>query len=310
MIGFGVFLFPSVSFLGFPQPASGALPLLVVAVALLTGCLVNNPAYDPAIDETPIDAMETLDVGGAKDGAVIDAPIVDAAFMPDAGVVNHDAVADSQGDVVGDTKFVPPVPTLCDAKGPELSLCVTFDGNVTDHSANAITLLGVPKFVPGIDGSAYEVNNGVGLRSDPSPAFVSKEVTVDLWVRMSAFPETQVQALVVVPGVISLSVTAQGQVFCDLGVIRAISPNNMLKRNTWTGVSCNYDGAGINIYANGQSAAGRPDSTIVPSATTSSINIGSASGFSPFTGDIDNLRFWRKRVSPIELCKSSPECVQ
>ena len=282
-----------------------ALPLLAVTAAF-AGCLVDNPAYDPSQRNPAVDAA--MDAPAAPDlTVVIDAPVIDVRVVAPDTLTELDAAAP---DVASEAMPPDSSSPFCDSNDPALSLCLTFEGNVQDHSANAIALLGSPKFVPGIDGSAYEVNAGVGLSSTANAAFVSTQLTVDFWVKMNAFPETQVQALVVVPGVVALSVTGQGQVFCDMGVTRAISPSNLLKLNTWIGVSCNYDGTGINIYANGQTAGGRGDSTIVPMVTQSIIKIGSASGFAPFTGGIDNLRFWRKRLAPSQLCRSSPECVQ
>jgi hypothetical protein len=297
-------------FLVRPRTVLRAMPLLAAA-AMCAGCLVDNPAYDPSERNTAVDAA--VDARAVSDLAVttdlpvvIDSPVV----APDTRVNLDAAVPDAVPDVASDSLVISAAMPRCDAKDPSLSLCLTFDGNITDYSANAMSLVGVASYVASTDGSAYQVSPGVGLRSANSAAFVSTEITVDLWVKMTAFPETQVQALVVVPGVISVSVTGQGQIICDVGGIRAAGPSNTLTPNTWTGISCTYDGIAINIYANGQFATGRQISMIVPAVAKAPINIGSANGFSPFSGHIDNLRFWRKRLTPSELCKSSPECLQ
>jgi len=300
MFGFGVFWYTQVSFRDCHSLVLRAMPLLAV-MATFAGCLVDNPAYDPSVRNPAVDAAAP-DVG-----VVIDAPVIDVRVGTLDARTELDAVAP---DVASEAMPPDSSSPFCDSNDPALSLCLTFEGNVKDHSANAIALLGLPKFVPGIDGSAYQVNALTGLSSTANSVFVSTQLTVDMWVRLSVFPEAQLQALAVVPGVVSMAVTGQGQVVCDVGGIPARSPLNTLILNTWTSISCTYDSIGINIYANGLTAGGRRDSTIVPMVTKSTIIIGSAPGFSAFTGDIDNLRFWRKRLTPGELCKSAPECVQ
>lgn len=294
-------------FLVSPRTVLRTLPLLAVT-AICAGCLVDNPAYDPSERNTRVDAAPAApDLGVIIDSSVV----IDADVVPvDTSAAFDVTNLETPRDVAIDVKVTDAGSVFCDPNDPALSLCLTFDGTVTDHSVNAIALTGQANFVAGIDGNAYEVSGGLGLNSKASAAFVSPKLTVDLWVRLSSFPETQIQALAVVPGVISVAVTGQGQVVCDVGVVRATSPTNMLKLHTWTGISCTYDGVGIYIYANGQIEAGRGELAIVPTVTASAISIGSASGFSPFSGYIDNLRFWRKRLTPSELCKISPECAQ
>lgn len=276
--------------------------LFLSATVLVPACLVDNPAFDPR----PRDAGAEV----SRDAASDTRPGLDGTNMidvRDASVPPDAAGRDAPPDANGDTLIISSS-GRCDAKDPTLSLCLTFEGNIADQSARQIQLAGIPGFVPSPDGIAFVVKNATGLQSGSSDAFISPRLTVDAWVRLGAYPETQTQALVVVPDVISVLVTGQGEIYCDVGGIPLTGANKLIPLHTWTGVSCTYDGTAITILVNGLVAGSRGHSGWDPPVTQAPILVGSAPDLSPFTGAIDNLRFWKRRLPPAELCTASPDC--
>lgn len=271
----------------------------------MPACLVDNPAFDPRSPNVQpnADASTAMDALSFKDG---DNSAVQLDLAPPADTTRVDAPP----DMPPDSTAISAIARGCDPNHADLSLCLTFDGNLTDQSGKKISMTGTPLYVPSLEGSAYAVKDGVGLQAPTSPVFVSPRITVDLWVRLSAFPETQTQALVDVPGVISVLVTGQGELVCDVGGVRATGTLKRLTLNTWTGVSCSYDGIEIAILINGFAAGSRAHQSFVPAVVAAPLHIGSGSEFSPYTGAIDNLRFWRRRLQPSDLCEASPDCVK
>ena len=267
----------------------------------MPSCLVDNPAFDPRSPNARRDgdASAAMDALSFRDGDQLDvAPPADTARL------------DVPPDLAADGTTISAIARRCDPNHADLSLCLAFDGDLNDQSGKKTSIKGTPLYVPGLEGSAYAVKESAGLQAAASSVFVSPKITVDLWVRLSTFPATQTQALVDVPGVISVLVTRQGELVCDVGGVRATGTLKRLTLNTWTGVSCSYDGIEIVILVNGFASGARPHENWLPAVAEAPIHIGSSSGFSSYTGSIDNLRVWRRRLQPSDLCAASPDCVK
>jgi hypothetical protein len=270
---------------------NGGLAVIAASALASAACLVDNPAFD-------------LREGDGQ-FSVNDAAAVEVAAFggADAGVVLADVVNEREGGAIVDG-------------GPLVPACDVHDGHLQfllDQSPNKVVVTGDPHFTTGPDGLAYTVKNAVGLQTPALPAFVSPRLTLDMWVKLAAWPETQTQALVAVPDVIGLFITGKGELVCDVGNIRATAPLREVPLAKWQGVACVYDGISIGIYINGLIAGSRAFDRFTPAVTKASLFVGSATDFDAFTGSLDNVRLWSRRMPPAELCTSSPdqsECSQ
>ena len=156
--------------------------MLAASALATTACVVDNPAYDVPADagfESRTD-LRSADAGLLEDDA-------DQPLLPE--------VAPSESGSL-DTNGARTVRSGCDGSNNDLQLCLAFEGSLQDLSANKIVVTGDPLFVPGADGLAYQVKNGVGLQTPAVPALVWPRVTADLWVKLAELPETQTQVLV------------------------------------------------------------------------------------------------------------------
>lgn len=271
--------------------------MLTACTLTSAACLVSNPAYDVDVDggTGPVDAF-LPDAVLPEDEA--DRP--DTALLPDVAI-------EAKRDGAADTGGVPLVGPGCDPNNGDLLFCLAFEGAARDLSANAVVVTGEPSLMAGPDGLAYWVKNAVGLQTPAVSSFVSERLTLDMWVKLSALPETQTQVLVAVPDVIALSLTGKGELVCDVGNIRATATLRDVPLHKWQGVACVYDGTSITMYINGITAGSRSDSGFAPAVTKAPLFVGSAPDFDPFTGGLDNVRLWRRRLKPAELCLSAPD---
>lgn len=268
----------------FQNPGLGVVAVAAVAAA---ACMVKNPAFD-------------LADGDAPGGGAIDVGLAEAAALEDAGgTVSPDAGAGSDA-----AAFVMPG---CDDNSGDLAFCLDFEASLLDQSSNGVVVSGDPQFVPGTDGLAYTVKNAVGLQTPAMTSFASPRLTLDLWVKLTAWPETQTQVLAAAPLVMALYITGKGELVCDVGNIRTTASLQEVPVRKWQAVACVYDGVSIGIYINGLIAGSRAYSGFAPAVTKAPLFVGSAVDFDPFTGAMDNVRLWKRRLTPAELCASSPD---
>ncbi|MDX2023549.1 MAG: LamG domain-containing protein [Deltaproteobacteria bacterium] len=262
-------------------------------------CLVDNPAYDLDGGDGGQPRLDALPFDGAVRDDLADAPVTADVAFTEAGAPD-----------AGGPRVVGPG---CDPNNSDLQFCLAFEGSLRDLSSNAVVVTGEPAFMPGADGAAYWVKNAVGLQTPATSLFALSRLSLDMWVKLQAWPETQTQVLVAVPDVMSLFITGKGELVCDVGNIRATGPLRDVQLGQWQGVACVYDGQGITMFINGISVGSRTDPGFEPTVTKAPLFVGTALDYDPFTGGLDNVRLWSRRLTPAELCKSAPdqaECSQ
>ncbi len=267
--------------------------LYAVWLAALVACQVTNPAYN-------------ISGRDADDVDLADAPIVEQEDARPPGFDAEIPPADVfvSPDVMQDAGAVSLMLQGCDPADPDLLLCLRFEDNLADQSGKPHTVQGLAQFVDGANGRALDLGASELLASGDSAAFVVSRFTVEAWLR-GAVASTQGPALLFqATDIVSLWVEPSGLVVCQLGgamgskVSATPSPAGL----TWKSLACTYDGTELAIFANGFVAGSRNVGAWTPSTSAAHVYMVERLGFSAWqSGHLDNVRFWRRRLSPRQL---------
>jgi len=267
-----------------------ALPVRVLAlVALCAGCGFDTGGISfPEQDSAPLspDAVTSFDSAATPDAVAPDARSLDA--IP-AQLDALDSFCPSTLDLVG---------------------CYRFENNGDDGSlSNADAQLTAVSWDYGVDGQAVVTDAASVILVPEHIGLDVPALTVELWVRATAFPVNSDRAgLVDDDGQYGLFVYAGGEIRCSCAG-QAVSYQS-LEPNVWTHLACTYDPiAGLLLYIDGDEEASAPANGMPSTSGTTGLSIGgnNPSG-DPFTGAIDNVRIWNRARSASEICAVAGSC--
>lgn len=258
-------------------------------------CQVPNPAYkilgqDAAVVDDADGAMP------APNDAL--APIFDATPPPADVVVSADGFPQDAESVGG------LMVQGCDPANADLLLCLRFEGNLADQSGQTHALQGLAQFAEGANGRALDLGASQALASAESAGFVVPRFAVEAWVQAEAAPAQGPALLFEASDVVSLWLEPGGSIVCQLGgglgsKVEAPWPTTGA---LWKALACTYDGTELAILVNGLVAGSRNVGAWTPQARAAQVKLVEGSGFSPWQrGHLDNVRFWRRRLSPQQL---------
>jgi hypothetical protein len=182
---------------------------------------------------------------------------------------------------------------------PGLALCLTFDGDTVDRSANKVapaTSQGIA-FAPGKLGQAAVFNAASALRYGPNNAFETPTATVEAWVKWA--PGATSDAVIFdADERFSLTIERDGTVLCKSST--ADVKEDKVTVDAWTHVACVFDGQKLRVYVRGVERD--TDSGSIRSSPNAGAAVGgNAPSGEPFVGALDSLRVFRTARTPAEI---------
>jgi hypothetical protein len=295
-----------------PSPAA-ALTCRIAALLLplLFGCHVDQtgigaeapppaPARpDARLDRTPppVTEPEPVEDAGptpvaepapAADAGPADSPGADLPAAPADGGGSGTASVDGGGALdTGGTAPAPPCET-----GPNLALCLRFEGSLADQSGNELQVrtAGPVRYGAAPEGQALELRPGQQLTIAETPLLDSPVVTVAVTVR----PRTLGRRMGIVEnaGQYALVILPSGSAMCTGAGGYALT-NNAVAPERWTRLRCVYDGTRTMLFIDGRQTATNPSG---PLATNRAEGLRIGWEVLPdrhFDGQLADLRIWR-----------------
>lgn len=197
---------------------------------------------------------------------------------------------------------------FCDSSRASLRVCYQFEGALTDGSGKGNSATGSSfSYDAGVRGLAWVSGNaGLDVR-DHSSLDCTTAVTMEAWVRLTAFPDAGRYGIFDNDGVYSAYVGPGGELRCQ-GQVNVNVPS-ALTLSTWQHIGC--------IQGNGTMKAYRNGVEIGSASTTGSLGTGNANGLhvgenSPngdvLRGSLDGVRIWCEALNPAELCTVPGDC--
>jgi hypothetical protein len=263
------------------------------------------PAAEPAPGgETPAvapDAGATVITTPVVADAAVALPRTDASAAPSVPPAPPPDAAPLPPDAA------PPV--VCPSDRSDLVVCLPFEGSVTNVVAQPLTVTSKNiAFMPGPMGQAASLGSDSGIRVSESPVLDGQSLTVEAWLSPRSLPGRGGRAGIVDNDLeYSMFLGEGGAITCSVGLIAVTAPA-VVSVGAWTSVACTYDASAITVYVDGaQVAEGR--SAPINVFGLAGVTIGQNNpGGDNYDGLIDNVRVWRLRRTPAEICASSISC--
>jgi hypothetical protein len=271
------------------------LAVVSLAAAALVACTVPNPAFSPARDgaQEARDSRSGDARDSAPDRAPDDRPPDTLSAIPDG---NPSASLDPAG--------------TCPQRA-DLSLCLRFEGTVSDESQNRVPLTH--------QSVSFAAGNGTGMAADmgtsslinvpDGPLFDQEAITIEAWIK----PRSGGRRMGIVDndsqyGMIAL---ANGVMMCvgsGAGTPNAVSGGS-LPVGVWTSFTCVFDNTMTALWMDGVKIASAPRSGPLHTASTYGVTVGSdGPDGNPFDGLIDNVRIWKVARSAAAICAGALNC--
>jgi hypothetical protein len=195
---------------------------------------------------------------------------------------------------------------------PDLLICLRFEGNAADGSPHAVptTPMGL-RFEAGQDGLALSSGSATSVRVGPSSQPDVQRYTIEAWIKPRTLPGQGSRAGVLDnEGQFSIFIYPNGTLRCS--GVGDVFATGAVSAGSWTHLACVNDGANLTAYVNGVARAatrtGAVDSSGQQTILVGQNNVSPGSpNPDPFDGLIDNVRVWRRALSPSELC-TKPDC--
>jgi hypothetical protein len=291
------------------------------AVMAVAGACSVEPAGVVAIvhlpDAAPAPGGETTSDGGVTlDGATppdtAPMPLPDAA-LPDAAAGADAPAAAVPADASAPPDAVPPppdaAPVMCPSDRSDLVVCLPFEGSVTNMVAQPLTVTSKNiAFSPGPMGQAASLGSTSGIHVSESPVLDAQTLTVEAWLSPRSLPAAGKRAGIVDNDLeYSMFLTSGGGISCSVGLIAVEAPGVVVP-GKWTSVACTYDSSSITVFVDGaQVASGRSAPINIFGFEGVTVGQNNPSGDN-YDGLIDNVRIWRLRRTPSELCAAAMSC--
>jgi hypothetical protein len=233
--------------------------------------------------------------------------------VPDAGSPDASApiVVAVDAPVAADT--APPAPDVAppiidDAPGAcppsaDLSLCLTFEGLVTDESPRRTPVEGRPLgYASGPTGRAGTFASGGTVAVPRVDVLGPAGGTLEAWVRPGAIGKR----MVIVDGPYRLSILGSGSAMCSTADGYALQ-SAATTAGVWTTLACTFTGDTIALFVDGRRV--RQGALAGPVTRTARATIGQdLDAHFPVDGLIDNVRVWQAIRTDAQLCAASPAC--
>ncbi|HEY0712408.1 MAG TPA: LamG domain-containing protein [Polyangia bacterium] len=198
----------------------------------------------------------------------------------------------------------------CPRSASDLELCIRCEGAVRDESARGYALdhTGV-NFNQSPDGLAC----GVGPNSKVSGALAGldlAEFTIEAWVFARVLPAAGARmGIIDREDAFGMFLGADGSVSCSIPAGVGVTAPSAVKAGVWTSLTCSLGQNLFVISVNGKAVMTMTANSLTGPATAGSITIGSNNPTgAPLDGAFDNVRIWRRRRTPAEVCEGALAC--
>jgi hypothetical protein len=152
------------------------------------------------------------------------------------------------------------------------------------------------------------------LRIQATPALIMPRHTVEAWVMPRALPSGFGRSGVLDDNTqSSIFVYANATVRC-LSAETEVRVPGLLQVGVWASLACTFDGTVLGLWHNGVLRASQRVSGENQQASSAAMAIGSnlpglgMYGADRFYGLVDNVRAWRRVLTPAQICASAVGC--
>jgi hypothetical protein len=261
-------------------------------------CAVPNPAYRPGHGDAsgPMAAIDAAtDQRLAPDTL---APDRDSRQTMETGIAGADRVTEDQS-----------APLEVCPQSPDLTLCVSFEGQVVDESRYRHVLVksNVSFATGGPAGTAADLDSTSLISLADDPLFDLQALTLEAWINPASLGLRM--GILDYQGQYGMFVQADGTVLCVGSGGGSYVRSATLVVGSWVSISCTFDQTASHLWANGIHLATAARTGPLRADSTSGITLGSdGTDGNPFDGLIDNIRLWRVVRTPAEICADSYAC--
>jgi hypothetical protein len=285
------------------------------AIALsVAACSVQRDGLvSPARPAPPAPAPAPAPAPPPEPAPPAPAPAPDAAAPePSTAIVNPaDASAPPDLAAPSDSADAPAAVTPPDDRpggcpaSPELSLCLTFEGLVTDGSPRRTPVEGRPLgYASGPTGRAGTFARGGTVAVPALDVLGAEGGTLEAWVR----PGVLGDRMIIVDGPYRLSILGSGSAMCSTPDGYALK-TAATTAGVWTTLACTFTRTTVALFVDGRKV--REGTLTAPIPRTARATIGQdGDGHFPLDGLVDNLRVWQTVRTEAQLCAASPACAQ
>ncbi len=269
----------------------------------------NTPT--PDIDATDAATAEPTDAGDA--GAAMDTTALDGA-EPSADLAPGPADVAAAPDLVMDVAMdlAPIVSRACETD-PSLTLCFRFEGGHDNESPvrHTITARGIV-YQDGPAGRAGRFDTGSRLQVAPNRAGldVSTGFTLEATVFPRITPPTGARfGLIDYTRGYALFVKTNGDVDCIVTTkegTRTLTSTRLVEAQVWAKIACVASNGQLSLWKNGSRRDGRSIADLEPGSGADTLVVGGNfddDDPDPFDGLLDDVRVWRRALSPAELAR-------
>jgi hypothetical protein len=290
-----------------------ALACDVADDGLRPGAIAPPPRADDAGPRasTELDARAPVDV--ARSEPTVGISSTPPPVMPDAAAPPPDAAPPPPDAAPLPPDAPPPAPPptadpagMC-PQGPDLALCLRFEGAVVDESQyrHKLVASGVG-FAAGPAGMAASVGVGSEIVVPESAAFDSDAVTIEAWVQPRAIGRTM--GIVDRDNRYSLSILGSGSVMCS-GFGDYALQGSVMAAGVWRSVACTFDSGAITLYVDGVNVKQVSAKHGLGGGGPTGLNVGASNpSREKLDGLIDNVRVWRSVRTPQQVCAAARNC--
>jgi hypothetical protein len=265
-----------------------------------TGGQSSPPEGRPPQPPMSPDASAPSDASAAP----VDAPIPDAAVQErDGGQAVNSLPPDAAR---------PAEPDPCPRDQESLRLCLRFEDNLRDDSANARAVDGEQlSYEPGPSstGRAARLDADSSIRVPGAEGLDLTTFTIEAWIKLDQLPPSGGRVSVVdKDGRYGMFVMPNGSLGCSARGSLAMTGPNVVPASQWVSLACTANENSVAAWVAGTRRA-EADSPAMLGALMPGLAIGSnmPSGDS-LVGSIDNLRIWSRVLASQEICAFSLGC--
>jgi hypothetical protein len=211
-----------------------------------------------------------------------------------------DARIDS-GTTVPDAMVAP----FCDPTDATQRLCLTFEGTVTDGSANGLTVTTTAiGFAAGRVGQAVVVDANSRLEIAEVAALDVGHISIEAWVNLT-LPASGRVGIIDNNGQYGFFIFGNGDLRCTPAA--GVTVSAIIQGGQWMHVACTYDGTTQIVYVDGV-AVGSGSS--VGTISTGGMSGTSIAGDNPppndrLVGQIDQLRVYSEARTSAQICQAA-----
>ena len=278
-----------------------------------------------SLDTGAADASATRDLGA--DTSVEDAPEVTSSDAADTIAASDAVDAADAADATDaadardatDTPDTSPPPFCNDL---DIVACYRFENDGFAMQPHDESLYGNhgstftgASFVAGVHGSAVSVNAASVIKVPDSASLDVAQLTMEVRFRPTTLPTGTRAGLLDDNGQYGFFILNGGKVRCSVATpifVSLDSPAVVAVVGKWTHVACIANGGALIMYVDGVAVNYAAAVGNIDGKPTDGLAIGmnSPSGDN-FVGDLDDMRIWRRALTPTEVCASSgspPKC--